>query len=127
MSGLGPMRGSGFWLIATGLFDPPTAPHQFRRVAGLATLAGPAGAPVADRVAAPCGVRLMRPVPAALRRAGARRGRAGAARRRSRRRARRGAPRRHPDAAGPRRAEPRVRVADSTAGRRATPAVAERA
>ena len=44
MSGLGPMLGSGFWLIATDQFDPHTARHQFGRIAGIATLAGHGGA-----------------------------------------------------------------------------------
>jgi hypothetical protein len=66
ISGLGPMLGSGFWLIATDLFDPHTARHHFGRIAGVATLAGLAGALVAERVAALYGVTLMLPVLAAL-------------------------------------------------------------
>jgi ATP:ADP antiporter, AAA family len=66
ISGLGPMLGSGFWLIATDQFDPHTARHHFGRIAGVATLAGLAGALVAERVAALYGVTLMLPVLAAL-------------------------------------------------------------
>ena len=66
ISGLGPMLGSGFWLIATEQFDPHTARHQFGRIAGVATLAGLAGALVAERVAALYGVTLMLPVLAGL-------------------------------------------------------------
>ena len=49
ISGLGPMLGSGFWLIASERFDPHTARHQFGRIAGVATLGGLAGALVAER------------------------------------------------------------------------------
>jgi hypothetical protein len=66
VSGLGPMLGSGFWLIATDQFDPHTARHQFGRIAGVATLAGLGGALVAERVAALFGVAMMLPVLAAL-------------------------------------------------------------
>ena len=66
ISGLGPMLGSGFWLIATDQFDPHTARHHFGRIAGVATLAGLAGALVAERVASLYGVTLMLPVLAAL-------------------------------------------------------------
>ena len=33
ISGLGPMLGSGFWLIASERFDPHTARHHFGRIA----------------------------------------------------------------------------------------------
>jgi hypothetical protein len=66
ISGLGPMLGSGFWLIATDQFDPHTARHHFGRIAAVATLAGLAGALVAERVAALYGVLMMLPVLAAL-------------------------------------------------------------
>ena len=66
VSGLGPMLGSGFWLIATDQFDPHTARHHFGRIAGVATLAGLGGALVAERVAAFFGVTMMLPVLAAL-------------------------------------------------------------
>ena len=66
ISGLGPMLGSGFWLIATERFDPHTAKQHFGRIAGVATLAGLGGALIAERVAALYGVTMMLPVLAAL-------------------------------------------------------------
>jgi hypothetical protein len=66
ISGLGPMLGSGFWLIATEQFDPHTARQHFGRIAGVATLTGLAGALAAERVASLYGVTMMLPVLAAL-------------------------------------------------------------
>jgi AAA family ATP:ADP antiporter len=66
ISGLGPMLGSGFWLIATEHFDPHTARHHFGRIAGVGTLTGLAGAVVAERVGAIYDVTMMLPVLAAL-------------------------------------------------------------
>jgi hypothetical protein len=66
VSGLGPMLGSGFWLIATDLFDPRTARKHFGQIAGVGTLSGLAGALVAERVAAIYGVHAMLPVLAVL-------------------------------------------------------------
>jgi hypothetical protein len=66
VSGLGPMLGSGFWLIATDLFDPRTARKHFGQIAGVGTLSGLAGALVAERVAAVYGVTAMLPVLAML-------------------------------------------------------------
>jgi ATP:ADP antiporter, AAA family len=66
ISGLGPMLGSSFWLIATERFDPHTARHHFGRIAGVGTLTGLAGALVAERVAAMVGVTAMLPVLAAV-------------------------------------------------------------
>jgi ATP/ADP translocase len=65
-SGLGPMLGSGFWLIATDLFDPRSARRHFGQIAGVGTLSGLAGALVAERVASLYGVASMLPVLAAL-------------------------------------------------------------
>ena len=62
VSGLGPMLGSGFWLIATDLFDPRTARKHFGQIAGVGTLSGLAGALIAERVAAVYGVTAMLPV-----------------------------------------------------------------
>ena len=59
ISGLGPMLGSGFWLIATERFDPHTAKQHFARIAAVGTLSGLGGALVAERVAALYGVELM--------------------------------------------------------------------
>jgi uncharacterized membrane protein YeaQ/YmgE (transglycosylase-associated protein family) len=62
ISGLGPMLGSSFWLIATERFDPHTARHHFGRIAGVGTLAGLGGALVAERVAVMFGVTAMLPL-----------------------------------------------------------------
>jgi ATP:ADP antiporter, AAA family len=59
ISGLGPMLGSSFWLIATERFDPHTARHHFSRIAAVGTLSGLAAALIAERVAALYGVELM--------------------------------------------------------------------
>ena len=66
ISGLGPMLGSGFWLIATERFDPHTARREFGRIAGLGTLSGLGGALVAERVAATMGIHAMLPLLAAV-------------------------------------------------------------
>src|SRR5262245_10887018 len=66
ISGLGPMLGSGFWLIATERFDPHTARQNFARIAGVGTLSGLVAALVAERVAALYGVAFMLPILAAL-------------------------------------------------------------
>lgn len=66
VSGLGPMLGSGFWLLVTDLFDPHKARHHFGRLAGVATLSGLGGALVAERVAVFYGVAVMLPLLAAL-------------------------------------------------------------
>jgi len=66
ISGLGPMLGSSFWLIASERFDPHTARHHFGRIAAVGTLTGLAGALVAERVAVLVGVTAMLPVLAAL-------------------------------------------------------------
>lgn len=66
VSGLGPMLGSGFWLITTERFDPHTARRHFGRIAAAGTLSGLAGALVAERVAAIYGTAAMLPVLAAL-------------------------------------------------------------
>jgi len=65
-SGLGPMLGSGFWLIATDLFDPRTARRNFGQIAGVGTLSGLGGALLAERVAALHGVGAMLPILAVL-------------------------------------------------------------
>ena len=62
ISGLGPMLGSGFWLIASERFDPHTARHHFGRIAGVGTLTGLVGALVAERVGFMVGVNAMLPV-----------------------------------------------------------------
>jgi hypothetical protein len=66
ISGIGPMLGSGFWLIATERFDPRTARRNFGRITAAGTLSGVGSAVLADRVAAVAGVGAMLPVLAAL-------------------------------------------------------------
>ena len=66
VSGLGPMLGSGFWLIASERFDPRTAKKLFGRIAGAGTLGGLAGGVVAARVAAVGDVGAMLPLLAVL-------------------------------------------------------------
>ena len=66
ISGLGPMLGSGFWLIASERFDPHTARRQFGQITGLGTLGGLVGALVAERVAALYGITAMLPLLAAV-------------------------------------------------------------
>jgi AAA family ATP:ADP antiporter len=62
ISGLGPILGSGFWLIASERIDPHTARRQFGQITGLGTLGGLAGALVAERVAALYGITTMLPL-----------------------------------------------------------------
>ncbi len=66
VSGLGPMLGSGFWLIVTEHFDPHTAKRTFGRIGAAGTLSGLIGALVADRIAAAFGMTMMLPLLAAL-------------------------------------------------------------
>ena len=74
ISGLGPILGSGFWLVATERFDPRTAKRKFGQIAGGGTFGGLLGGLLAERVAvisasarccrcSPCstGVRLAGP------------------------------------------------------------------
>ena len=66
ISGLGPMLGSGFWLIATERFDPHTARLNFGRIAGVGTISGLIAALVTERVGATMGIEAMLPLLAAL-------------------------------------------------------------
>ena len=66
ISGVGPMLGSGFWLIASERFDPHTAKKRFGQIAGVGTLGGLVGGLLAERVAAGFGVTAMLPILAAL-------------------------------------------------------------
>ena len=65
VSGIGPLLGSGFWLIATERFDPHTAKKRFGQIAGAGTLGGLVGGFVAERVGIVLGVAAMLPVLAA--------------------------------------------------------------
>lgn len=66
VSGLGPMLGSGFWLIATEQFDPRTAKRHFGRIAAAGTISGLAGGLLAERIAVSYGVGAMLPILAVL-------------------------------------------------------------
>ena len=66
VSGVGPLLASGFWLIASELFDPRTAKQDFGRIGGAGTLGGLAGAVLSERVAELFGVPAMLLVLAAL-------------------------------------------------------------
>jgi ATP:ADP antiporter, AAA family len=66
ISGLGPMLGSGFWLIATERFDPHTARLNFGRIAGVGTISGLAAALITERIGATIGIDAMLPVLAVL-------------------------------------------------------------
>ncbi len=52
ISGLGPVLGSGFWLVASERFNPRTAKRRFGQIAGAGTLGGLLGGLVAERVGA---------------------------------------------------------------------------
>jgi hypothetical protein len=66
VSGIGPMLGSGFWLIVGERFDPRTAKQHFGRIAGAGTLGGLAGGLLAERIAAGPGIAAMLPILALL-------------------------------------------------------------
>jgi hypothetical protein len=66
ISGLGPMLGSGFWLIATERFDPHTARLNFGRIAGIGTISGLVAALVTERIGATVGIDEMLPLLAVL-------------------------------------------------------------
>ncbi|HKT78896.1 MAG TPA: hypothetical protein VJP86_01665, partial [Vicinamibacterales bacterium] len=66
VSGLGPMLGSGFWLIVTERFDPHTARQRFGEIAGAGTAGGLLGALAAERLGVLVGVSAMLPSLAAI-------------------------------------------------------------
>ena len=66
ISGIGPLLGSGFWLISSERFDPRTAKRRFGQIAAAGTLGGLLSALLAERVAALLGVAAMLPVLAAF-------------------------------------------------------------
>jgi hypothetical protein len=66
ISGVGPMLGSGFWLIVTEHFDPHTARRVFGRIGAAGTVSGLVGALLADRLASTFGISAMFPILAAL-------------------------------------------------------------
>lgn len=65
ISGIGPMLGSGFWLIVSERFDPRTAKRQFGTITGIGTLGGLAGGLMSER-AAGLDIATMLPILAAL-------------------------------------------------------------
>ena len=66
IAGLGPLLGSGFWLLASERFDPRTARRHYGQIAGVGTLAGLVAALAAERVGALFGIAAMLPILAAV-------------------------------------------------------------
>ncbi len=66
ISGLGPILGSGFWLVASERFDPRTAKRNFGQIAAGGTFGGLLGGLLAERVAVWLGMGAMLPVLAIL-------------------------------------------------------------
>jgi hypothetical protein len=66
VSGLGPLLGSGFWLLAVEHFHPRAARRHFGQITAVGTLAGLGGALLAERVGAMFGIASMLPVLALL-------------------------------------------------------------
>jgi hypothetical protein len=66
ISGIGPMLGSGFWLIVTERFDPRTARDRFGQITAVGTLSGMLAALAGARLAALFGVGSMLPMLAAI-------------------------------------------------------------
>src|SRR5580765_8226696 len=66
VSGIGPMLGSGFWLIASERFDPHTAKKRFGQIAGAGTLGGLIGGLAGDRVSAIWDINGLLPMLAGL-------------------------------------------------------------
>jgi hypothetical protein len=66
ISGLGPILGSGFWLVTTERFDPRTAKRKFGQIAAGGTFGGLLGGLLAERVAVTLNVGAMLPVLAIL-------------------------------------------------------------
>ena len=66
VSGVGPLLGSGFWLLVSERFDPHTAKKMFGRIAGAGTLGGLLGGLGAAWLPAIAGVRSMLPWVAGL-------------------------------------------------------------
>lgn len=59
ISSVGPLLGSGFWLIASERFDPRSAKKRFGQITAAGTVGGLLGAVVAERVAAWLGAPTM--------------------------------------------------------------------
>jgi hypothetical protein len=59
IAGLGPVLGSGFWLIASECFDPRTAKIRFGQIAGAGTLGGIFGGLFAERAGVMFGIEAV--------------------------------------------------------------------
>jgi hypothetical protein len=66
VAGLGPVLGSGFWLVASERFDPRTAKHRYGRIAAVGTLGGLLGGLLAERFGAWFGLTAVIPFLAVL-------------------------------------------------------------
>jgi ATP:ADP antiporter, AAA family len=66
ISGIGPLLGSGFWLIASEQFDPRTAKKRFGQIGAAGTVGALVGGLVAARVTAAAGMTAVLPVLAVL-------------------------------------------------------------
>jgi hypothetical protein len=66
VSGVGPILGSGFWLIASEQFDPHTAKRAFGPIEGAGTLGGLLGGLAAARLASAVDISAMLPLVATL-------------------------------------------------------------
>jgi hypothetical protein len=62
ISGVGPLLGSGFWLMATERFDPHTARQRFGQIAAAGTFGGLVGGVLAERVGAGFGIAATLPL-----------------------------------------------------------------
>jgi hypothetical protein len=62
VSGLGPMLGSGFWLLMSEWLDPHSAKRQFGRVGAMGTIGGLVGGLAAARVSVAMGPTTMIPL-----------------------------------------------------------------
>ncbi len=66
ISGIGPILGSGFWLVVSECFDPRTAKRSFGQIVAAGTIGGLLGGLLAERVAVLLDIGAMLPVLALL-------------------------------------------------------------
>jgi len=66
LAAIGPMLGSGFWLVATERFDPRAAKKNFGQIGGVGTLGGLIGALIAERSGTMLGAASVLPILAGL-------------------------------------------------------------
>jgi AAA family ATP:ADP antiporter len=66
IAGLGPVLGSGFWLVASERFDPRTAKQRYAYIAGAGTLGGLIGGLLAERLGVWFGITAVLPFLAVL-------------------------------------------------------------